>query len=191
MLRTKHGIRTKFLNKCKIWIATAFIIADASPMLSSFYFDSINLCLVNTFSHLYVTSRFSVFDLFLRYFLKLNIFLFQTKICRRLAEFFSKQSFDCYRNFRLTSRAKIDKIKLDFRKSSFLRESNFLFESWNGKIRFPWKSVEIKMKGSLIRWAMILNYELQTIFLSRFHSNTSSWHELALTFHLADSAPQR
>lgn len=49
---------------------------------------------------------------------------------------------------------------------------------------------EIKIKGSLIRRAMILSYELQTIFLSRFHSNTSSRHELALTFHLADSAPK-
>lgn len=50
-------------------------------MLSSFYFDNINLCLVNTFSHLYVTSRFSVFDLF----------LFQTKI--KISEMKNSQSF--------------------------------------------------------------------------------------------------
>lgn len=130
MLRTKHGIRTKFLNKCKIWIATAFIIADASPMLSPFYFDNINLCLVNTFSHFYVTSAILLRCLIYFYFKIEHFFSF----------FFLKWK---YRRIFIVI-VIFCLINRIFKKSSFLPQSNSLFESWNGKIRFPWKSVRNK-----------------------------------------------
>lgn len=93
------------------------------------------------------------------------------------------ENFDCYRNFSFDQSDFQKNLAFSYNQTSYLNREMGRYGS-HGNLS------EIKIKGSLIRRAMISNYELQTIFLSRFHSNTSSRHELALTFHLADSAPK-